>query len=363
MCGRTACTLQPDDICRACGHMSADGRWTQPAWKAPTGDKQYQPSYNIGPTCYLPVLLAKTHFTEDLTKSSTDVGDCCQGSDGQYSCDWIIRPMRWGLVPSWHTGDPSKVGFNMINARSDTILKKKSFSGPLEKGRRCVILVEGYFEWQKSKGGKKQPYFIYAPCGEDKETSQTEGINMSVSEQHTQDVETERGKQGKEKTTQQCKKREQLVRMAGLFDVSSQDKSEEGPLYSFSVITVDAHKKLSCVHDRMPAILSGEAELREWLDVGKIPLKKAICLLRPVDCVDFHPVSTVVNSVRNNTSECVEPIVLGKPKETGSSKFMNAWLSQNKQSPQSDSCQKRTSSTGEETTGKKQKTTQTRSVE
>lgn len=317
--------------------MTQNGQWTQPAWKPPTGSKQYQPSHNIGPTCYLPVMLSKTHFPENLNKSPTDVetAECSQDLDQSElynSCDWIIRPMRWGLVPSWHTGDPSKVGYNMINARSDTILNKITFSTPLQKGRRCVVLAEGYFEWHCGKDGKKQPYFIYTSCGDQKNADQVEGMNVSEPIKYSQDLKTVSIKQGKENLkdeddTPKCRKRGHLVKMAGLFDVSSQGESEGDPLYSFAVITVDAHKKLSSIHHRMPAILNGETELREWLDFGSVPLKKAVCLLRPVDCVDFYPVSTIVNSVRNDTSECVKPIVLGKPKETGSSKLMSSWLS------------------------------------
>lgn len=52
--------------------------------------------------------------------------------------------MRWGLIPSWHRGDPKEFTYNMSNARSDTLLDKRSFKSPLEKGNRCVVLAEGY---------------------------------------------------------------------------------------------------------------------------------------------------------------------------------------------------------------------------
>ena len=64
-------------------------------------------------------------------------------SNGDEVSDYIIQPMLWGLVPSWHKGDPKTVAYKMNNARSDGMLQKKSFQGPLEKGRRCVVLVEG----------------------------------------------------------------------------------------------------------------------------------------------------------------------------------------------------------------------------
>ena len=56
----------------------------------------------------------------------------------------IIMPMQWGLVPSWHHGDPKKFSFNMINCRYDTIQEKKSFSKALKNGQRCIVLAEGF---------------------------------------------------------------------------------------------------------------------------------------------------------------------------------------------------------------------------
>ena len=54
-----------------------------------------------------------------------------------------LQAMKWGLVPSWHRGDPASFGYKMNNARIESITEKKSFKGALEKGRRCVVLAEG----------------------------------------------------------------------------------------------------------------------------------------------------------------------------------------------------------------------------
>ena len=55
----------------------------------------------------------------------------------------VLQVMKWGLVPSWHKGNPGDFGYKMNNARIESIVEKKSFKGPLEKGRRCVVLAEG----------------------------------------------------------------------------------------------------------------------------------------------------------------------------------------------------------------------------
>lgn len=65
---------------------------------------------------------------------------------------------------------------------------------------------------------------------------------------------------------------------------------------------------------RMPAILDGDEAIRKWLDFAEVPTQEAVKLIQPTENVVFHPVSTFVNSVRNNTPECVAPIELGAQK-------------------------------------------------
>ncbi len=55
--------------------------------------------------------------------------------------------MKWGLTPSWHKGDPYKVEYETNNCRAEGMLMKRTYKVPLEKGRRCVILAEGYIEY------------------------------------------------------------------------------------------------------------------------------------------------------------------------------------------------------------------------
>ncbi|XP_014663165.1 PREDICTED: embryonic stem cell-specific 5-hydroxymethylcytosine-binding protein-like isoform X2 [Priapulus caudatus] len=69
-------------------------------------------------------------------------------------------PMCWGLVPSWHKGDPKTVGLSLNNCRSESMLQKPSFRNPLQKGRRCVVLADGFYEWKRDTT-PKQPYFVY----------------------------------------------------------------------------------------------------------------------------------------------------------------------------------------------------------
>ncbi|NXG35218.1 HMCES protein, partial [Dromaius novaehollandiae] len=281
MCGRTVCSLGADNLRRACAYRDSRGRRRQPEW---VNADRYQPSYNRGPQSHGPVLLSRRHFEK--------------GAD---SSERVLTTMRWGLVPSWFKkDDPSKLPFNTSNCRSDTMLTKSSYKGPLLKGKRCVVLADGFYEWQQHDGGK-QPYFIYFP--------QTTN-------------ETAERKEGDEEW-----KGWRLLTMAGIFECWEPPAGGDA-LYTYTIITVDASKDVSFIH-HMPAILDGEEAIRKWLDFAEVPTQEAVKLIQPTENIVFHPVSTIVNSVRNNTPECLVPIELGVQKQvkaTASSKAMLGWL-------------------------------------
>jgi putative SOS response-associated peptidase YedK len=83
-----------------------------------------RPRYNAAPTQELPVLL----------------------NEGERR----MQLLRWGLIPSW-AKDP-KMGNRMINARAETVAQKSSFRAAFQR-RRCLVLADGFYEWQKTSGG------------------------------------------------------------------------------------------------------------------------------------------------------------------------------------------------------------------
>ncbi|XP_066473843.1 abasic site processing protein HMCES [Tiliqua scincoides] len=285
MCGRTAVTLGADCLRRACAYCDNQGRARYPEWK--NADK-YSPSYNKSPHSNNPVLLSRQHFEKDASSSER-----------------VLVAMRWGLVPAWFKeADPSKMQYNTSNCRSDTMMEKLSYKGPLVKGKRCVVLADGYYEWQQ-RNGQKQPYFIYFP--------QTDPETFSKP-----DVENEK----------EDSKNRRLLTMAGIFDCWEPVNGGE-MLYSYTIITVDASKGVSSIHHRMPAILDGDEAIGKWLDFAEVPMPEALGLIHPTENLAFHPVSTIVNNSRNNTPECLVPIELDLKKETrvsASSKMMLNWL-------------------------------------
>ena len=91
-----------------------------------------QPSYNICPTQYSPVVVS---------------------ADEKYQ----MKNMHWGLIPSW--SKDSKFATNLINARIETVQEKPSFKR-LTNASRCIVIASGYYEWVQTDSGK-QPYYIH----------------------------------------------------------------------------------------------------------------------------------------------------------------------------------------------------------
>lgn len=173
--------------------------------------------------------------------------------------------MRWGLVPSWAkalSGLPQ-----MINARAEGVESKPSFRTPLRK-QRCLILADGFYEWQAPvpPAKRKIPYLIGLASGEP-------------------------------------------FAMAGLWSVwQPKDVVISDPLYSCAIITTAANSAVHAIHARMPVILPRSAEA-SWLDPAlDANVAALLALLAPVgsEALRAHPVSTRVNSVRNDDPSLLE---------------------------------------------------------
>lgn len=122
-----------------------------------------------------------------------------------------IGLMRWGLIPFW-AKDPRKV-YRTINARSEEISQKPTFRGPL-KNKHCLIPASGFFEWDK-KGKEKIPNYF------------------------------------------RLKNRE-IFAIAGLYDQWKDPSGAE--IFSYTILTTRANGVVGKIHDRMPIILSRDAE-------------------------------------------------------------------------------------------------------
>jgi putative SOS response-associated peptidase YedK len=160
---------------------------------------------------------------------------------------------HWGLVPFW--AKDKSIGNRMINARIETVSDKPAFRSAFKK-RRCLIPANGFYEWKT-----KQPYYIYT--GEP-------------------------------------------FAFAGLWE--SWDKEE--PVYkSFTIITIESSGPVQEIHNRMPVILKSENH-DKWLDFEIQDPKELMTILQEgmIQDMKYYPVSTKVNSAKNNGPSCIEPL-------------------------------------------------------
>jgi putative SOS response-associated peptidase YedK len=169
--------------------------------------------------------------------------------------------LRWGLIPSW-AKDPA-IGNRMINARAETVAEKPSFRNALKR-RRCLVLSDGYYEWQK-QGPKepKQPYYI-------------------------------------------CMADERPFAFAGLWESWTDPSANR--LDSCTIITTEANELTKPIHDRMPVILPADG-YETWLEDSPQDDDQLQQLLisYPSDQMKAYAVSTLVNSPRNDDPNCVVP--------------------------------------------------------
>jgi putative SOS response-associated peptidase YedK len=168
-----------------------------------------------------------------------------------------LQMLRWGLIPSW-ADDPS-IGNRMINARAETVAQKPSFRNAF-KEHRCLVLADGFYEWQRIQGGK-QPYYIHMKDGSP-------------------------------------------FAFAGLWETWRNGQE----IRSCTIITTEANELVGGIHNRMPVILPPE-DYELWLDPDFEEKEALTSFLRPYpsDVIEAYPVSRRVNSPSNNAPDCIEP--------------------------------------------------------
>ena len=189
----------------------------------------FAPNYNTAPTHSVPILRTEEQKI-------------------------VVDAMQWGLVPTW-SKDPN-VGSKIINARSETITEKPSFRQSVP-GRRCIIPMSGFYEWDRTDPKRKVPYFVTREDGG-------------------------------------------LMLVAGIWTPSP---ALEGR-HTFSLITRESVDDLSHIHSRSPVEFHADDAL-EWMCNPVPPLE----LFMPETQPRFvaRKVSSRVNSVRNNDASLILP--------------------------------------------------------
>lgn len=187
----------------------------------------------------------------------------CVGADGERE----LIALRWGLVPSWSKGPDNR--YTMINARAESVADKPAYRNAFRR-RRCLVAADGFYEWQNQSGKAKQPFFI------------------SLGQPYA---------------------------MAGIWE-HWQDNDGQS-IQSCAIITTAADPQIATIHERMPVIVAPQA-YQDWLDPKLTDADSitALLALAPTQrLIHAHPVSTRVNKVANNDSDCLQVLPSDPTKE------------------------------------------------
>ena len=184
----------------------------------------------------------------------------------KYSPNKVIMA-KWGFLPAWEYKKPKP--FGLINIRSETCKEKPYFKNVLLSSR-CLIPATGFYEWKELKLEKKPekiPFYI------------------SLTDQ-------------------------ELFAFAGVY--SMYEDAEGKPHYYFAILTSEPNSFMKEIHRRMPVILEKKQE-DKYLDPNNKDfdsLYKLITTQYPSDKMKIHPVSTAVNTPKNNSKSLLEEVKL-----------------------------------------------------
>jgi len=198
--------------------------------------KGFEPRFNVAPTQEMPVVRR------------------ADGSGRRVDC------LRWGLIPFW--AKEKKIGYRMINARSETAANKPSFRNAF-KSRRCLVVSDGFYEWVK-RDGEKWPTRVIFGGGE-------------------------------------------LGAFAGLWESWTDEDGEK--VETYTILTTDAAPVLQDLHERMP-LWAPQEYWDRWLydDEHSEETMSAMKEAFPEEAVTTYPVSRELNRVQNDRAELIEPI-------------------------------------------------------
>lgn len=178
----------------------------------------------------------------------------------------VLVGLRWGLIPSW--AKDLAIGNQLINARCETLATKPAFRHAFRR-RRCLVVADGFYEWQR-QGKRKQPFYITAADGAP-------------------------------------------LTFAGLWErweptgAPNAGAGRPAPVESCTIITTTANHYLQALHDRMPVILP-RAVWPTWLDSALEDTAVLQKLLVPsaADGLTMFAVSPLVNSPATDDPRCIE---------------------------------------------------------
>ena len=184
------------------------------------------------------------------------------------SGQFAAKSMRWGFIPNWSKNE--KMSRNTFNARDDRVAESAIWRYSLGR-KRGIVLASGFFEWKKT-GGLKHPMYI-------------------------------------------TPKEDAIFQFAALYDSWINTRGEK--IDSCAIVTTPSNAFMSSIHDRMPMILDNQS-LPIWLEPKITEPDRLGSLLIPAsgDSLRAHPVSTEVNSYKNDSPNLITPVSIAKSQRT-----------------------------------------------
>jgi len=243
-------------------------------------DDQIRQSYNFAPGYHGLVYRADTADSgasrpnddeAGLDEGKDAVEELATQIDGSITKEtrYKLQSMKWGLIPFWTKRQPDYGSLmRTINCRDDSLAANGGMWNTMKQKKRCIVVCEGFYEWQKKNNGKDRiPHFIKRKDG-------------------------------------------QMMCFAGLWDCVKYEGQDE-KLYTYTIITTSPNKQIGWLHDRMPVILDpGSDAVKTWLDPGRAEWSKELqSILKPFEGdLDCFMVDKAVGKVGNNSPSFVVPV-------------------------------------------------------
>ncbi len=203
-------------------------------------EMSFTPRYNIAPTAEIIAVRQKEEERE-------------------------LSYFHWGLIPMW--ARDRNFSTQTFNARSETLAEKASFKEAFKR-RRCLIPVDGFYEWQQGPSSKNKVPFYFQ------------------------------------------KESEEPIVFAGLWEFwRDANNPEAPPIESCTIVTTAANSFMQSFHHRMPVMLAKE-DWQLWLDPNFEDIATLERLLKPRESlsINAHPVSSAVGNTRNDSPDMTKPI-------------------------------------------------------
>jgi putative SOS response-associated peptidase YedK len=199
---------------------------------------RFSPSFNVGPARYVPVVRAHDGEVEGVM-------------------------LRWGLIPGWAEADASKAC--AIAASISTVEHAPATRGGWELGRRCIVPMFGFYIWQSTWQGHRQPFFVRL-------------VNRPV------------------------------FGVAAVWDRTEEEDGDD-VIESCALITVPPNPllaELQGAHTEMPAILE-RRDYSAWLS-GAPAVARTVLHTFPAEQMIAHPVSPRINSSHYDDDQLIRPV-------------------------------------------------------